>query len=115
VANDPPDLIASATLMSSSRISLDAVRHVAKLAALALTPAEETRMQGELDAILAHMDELGEIDVSAVAPTFHSVATPNALRVDQVADSLAREELLAAAPAQAAGGFAVPKVLDGEG
>lgn len=100
--------------MGSSRISLDAVRHVAKLAALALTPDEETRMQAELDAILGHMDELGEIDVSGVPPTFHSVAAPRALRPDVVIDSLPREELLRAAPAQDAGGFAVPKVLDGD-
>lgn len=115
MANHRHDLLVSATLMSSSRISIDDVRHVAKLAALALTPEEEARMQGELDAILAHMDELGEVDVSAVSPTFHSVAAPNALRPDRVLDSLARDELLAAAPANAEGGFAVPKVLDGEG
>ncbi|MET0388943.1 MAG: Asp-tRNA(Asn)/Glu-tRNA(Gln) amidotransferase subunit GatC [Polyangiales bacterium] len=101
--------------MSSSRISIDDVRHVAKLAALALTPDDEVRMQGELDAILGHMSELDDVDVSGVSPTFHSISTQSALRADTVVGSLSREELLRAAPAQEAGGFAVPKVLDTDG
>jgi aspartyl-tRNA(Asn)/glutamyl-tRNA(Gln) amidotransferase subunit C len=100
--------------MSRSRISIEAVKHVAKLAALKLEEPEEQRMQAELDAILAHMDELGDVDVSGVAPTFHSVVAAGALRADVVLPSLSRAELLQAAPAQEAGGFAVPKVLDGD-
>jgi aspartyl-tRNA(Asn)/glutamyl-tRNA(Gln) amidotransferase subunit C len=99
----------------SSRISIDSVRHVAKLAALALSPEDEVRMQGAMDAILGHMEELNEIDVSNVPPTFHSVSVVSALRPDIVAESLPRAELLRAAPAQEAGGFAVPKVLDTDG
>ena len=98
----------------SARISLEAVRHVAKLAALSLSAEEEARMQAELDIILAHMEELNDVDVSGVSPTFHSVVAASSLRPDVVQPSLSRNELLAAAPAQEAGGFAVPKVLDGE-
>jgi aspartyl-tRNA(Asn)/glutamyl-tRNA(Gln) amidotransferase subunit C len=101
--------------MAKTQISLDAVRHVAKLAALALSPDEELRLQANLDVILDHMAELDELDVSAVEPTFHAVPIEAALRADQVVPSLPRAELLAAAPAHEAGGFAVPKVLDGEG
>jgi aspartyl-tRNA(Asn)/glutamyl-tRNA(Gln) amidotransferase subunit C len=101
--------------MSSPRISIEAVRHVAHLAALALTSEEEERMQGQLDAILGHMQELDALDVSSVSPTFHSVSASSALRSDIVAESLSRDELLRAAPAHEAGGFAVPKVLDTDG
>jgi aspartyl-tRNA(Asn)/glutamyl-tRNA(Gln) amidotransferase subunit C len=100
--------------MANHRISLDAVGHVAKLAALELAPAEQLRMQSELDAILGHMDELAALDVSAVAPTFHSVSMSTALRADEVVPSFEREELLRAAPAHESGGFAVPKVMDGD-
>ena len=72
-------------------------------------------MQAELDSILAHMSELDEVDVSAVAPTFHVASDQTALRQDEVVPSASRAELLRAAPAQQAGGFAVPKVMDGEG
>ena len=101
--------------MSSSRISIEAVHHVAKLAALTLDEREEARMQTELNSILGHMDELNDVDVSGVPPTFHSVVASGPLRVDVVLPSLPREELLRAAPAQEADGFAVPKVLDGDG
>jgi len=101
--------------MSTSRISIESVRHVAKLAALALSAEEENRMLGELNAILEHMEELNELDVSGVAPTFHAVGTQVGLRPDLVAESLPRHELLAAAPAHEAGGFAVPKVLETDG
>jgi aspartyl-tRNA(Asn)/glutamyl-tRNA(Gln) amidotransferase subunit C len=100
--------------MSQPRISLEAVHHVARLAALKLTGEEEARMRGELDAILGHMDELAELDVSAVSPTSNSVAIASELRPDRVEPSLPRREVLAAAPAEAAFGFAVPKVLDGD-
>jgi aspartyl-tRNA(Asn)/glutamyl-tRNA(Gln) amidotransferase subunit C len=101
--------------MASSKISTEAVHHVARLAALALTPAEESRMQAELDSILGHMAELDALDVSAVAPTFHSVALDTQLRPDVVEPSTPRDELLRGAPAHESGGFAVPKVMDGEG
>jgi aspartyl-tRNA(Asn)/glutamyl-tRNA(Gln) amidotransferase subunit C len=100
--------------MGSSKISIEVVRHVAKLAALALSPAEEARMQAELDSILEHMAELDELDVSAVAPTFHAVPMQAQLRPDVVVPCLARDELLRAAPAHESGAFAVPKVMDGE-
>jgi aspartyl-tRNA(Asn)/glutamyl-tRNA(Gln) amidotransferase subunit C len=108
-------LLGSATFMANHKISLDAVRHVAKLAALELSEPEQVRMQTQLDVILSHMEELAEIDVSAVAPTFHSVSMPTALRPDVIVPSFERDELLRSAPAHEAGGFAVPKVMDGDG
>jgi aspartyl-tRNA(Asn)/glutamyl-tRNA(Gln) amidotransferase subunit C len=100
--------------MGKTKISIDAVRHVAKLAALALSPSEETRMQAELDSILEHMAELDALDVSGVPPMFHALSAQALLRRDQVVPSLGRDQLLAAAPEHEAGGFAVPRVLDGE-
>jgi aspartyl-tRNA(Asn)/glutamyl-tRNA(Gln) amidotransferase subunit C len=100
--------------MGKTKISIEAVRHVAKLAALALSPDEEVRMQAELDAILEYMAELDALDVSAVSPAFHHFCGQALLRRDQLVPSLPRDELLLAAPEHESGGFAVPKVLDGE-
>ncbi len=101
--------------MAAPTITIDVVRHVAKLAALSLSPTEEETMCRELRAILASMAALEALDVSGVPPTFHAVAMHGGLRPDEVRDSFPRAELLAAAPAHEAGGFAVPKVMDGEG
>jgi aspartyl-tRNA(Asn)/glutamyl-tRNA(Gln) amidotransferase subunit C len=101
--------------MATPTITLDDVRHVAKLAAIALTADEEQRMCEELQSILQFMAALDEVDVASVPPTFHAVPMPSAMRPDVVAPSLPREEILRAAPRHEAGGFAVPKVLEGEG
>ena len=100
--------------MSEPRITAEAVRHVAKLACISLSAEELERMQRELDAILGYMAELDAIDVGSVPPLVQTLALQTELRPDVVLPSLDREELLAAAPAQEYGGFAVPKVLDGE-
>ncbi len=100
--------------MTAPKITLDDVRHVAKLAALSLTPDEEARMVRELGSILGLMESLAGLDVTDVPPTFHAVPLSAALRPDRVRPSTPRAELLQAAPAQEDGGFAVPKVMDGE-
>lgn len=70
-------------------------------------------MQRELDAILGFMAELDGVDVSDVPPAFQTLGHVP-LRADVVVPGLDREELLAAAPASEQGGFAVPKVLEGD-
>ncbi|MBC7171879.1 MAG: Asp-tRNA(Asn)/Glu-tRNA(Gln) amidotransferase subunit GatC [Polyangiaceae bacterium] len=100
--------------MSDPKITREEVRHVATLARLALSEDEIERMQATLDSILGYMAELSALDLEGVEPTFHAVAMAARFREDTVRPSLEREEALAAAPATEAGGFAVPRVLEGE-
>jgi aspartyl-tRNA(Asn)/glutamyl-tRNA(Gln) amidotransferase subunit C len=100
--------------MREPRITADAVRHVAKLACISLSTEEVARMQRELDAILGFMAELDSVDVSDIPPAFQALGVHAPLRPDVVVPGLVREELLAAAPASDQGGFAVPKVLEGD-
>jgi aspartyl-tRNA(Asn)/glutamyl-tRNA(Gln) amidotransferase subunit C len=100
--------------MSDPKITRDEVRHVAALARLALTEDEVERMQVTLDAILGYVAELEGLDLDGVAPTFHAVPMSATLRPDRVHESLSRDEALASAPAAEAGGFSVPRVLEGE-
>lgn len=101
--------------MSDSKISTDDVRHVARLARLHLSDDAVLQMQKELSKILEHVASLNALDVSGVAPTSHSVPMSTPLREDIVRDSLHRDEVLASAPKSEGGGFAVPKVMEGEG
>ncbi|MFW6050674.1 MAG: Asp-tRNA(Asn)/Glu-tRNA(Gln) amidotransferase subunit GatC [Myxococcota bacterium] len=101
--------------MADPKLTLDEVRKVAHLARLAVSDQEAETMRAQLAQILDYMAELDAIDVSGVEPTYHSVSMNAPLRRDVVRPSLPREETLAAAPASEAGGFAVPKVLEGEG
>ncbi|MBN8615255.1 MAG: Asp-tRNA(Asn)/Glu-tRNA(Gln) amidotransferase subunit GatC [Deltaproteobacteria bacterium] len=98
----------------SERISLDEVRKVAKLARLSLSEEELERMRGDLDGILDWMTALSKLDTNGVEPTFHAVEMAAALRDDVVVDGLRRSEALRAAARSDQGGFAVPKVKEGE-
>ncbi|MGD8858581.1 MAG: Asp-tRNA(Asn)/Glu-tRNA(Gln) amidotransferase subunit GatC [Myxococcales bacterium] len=97
-----------------ARLTLDDVHHVARLAALEIDEDEARDMCEQLGSILGYMEALDVPDVSGVEPTFHPVAMPAPLRADEVQPSLPRDEALSQAPASEEGGFAVPKVLDGD-
>lgn len=98
----------------SERISLDEVRKVAKLARLSLSEEELERMRGDLDGILDWMTALSKLDTSGVEPTFHAIEMSAALRADEPTQGLRRVEALRAAARSDQGGFAVPKVKEGE-
>jgi aspartyl-tRNA(Asn)/glutamyl-tRNA(Gln) amidotransferase subunit C len=94
------------------KISPAEVRHVALLARLALTPAEEDELTTTLDQILQHIDKLNQLDTSAVEPTAHIVAVETPWREDAVTNAPDTEALLANAPARDDDLFLVPKIID---
>lgn len=84
------------------------VLHVARLARLELSDAEVDRMPAELSGVLDHIEKIRELDLEGVPPTSHVIDVVNALRADQPAPSLPREDILAAAPEPLNDGFGVP-------
>jgi len=93
-------------------ISRDEVQHVARLARLALTDEELERMREQLDAILAYIDKLRELDVEGVEPTSHAVPLVNVMRDDDLTPSLSQEAALANAPDRAGELFRVPRIIE---
>jgi aspartyl-tRNA(Asn)/glutamyl-tRNA(Gln) amidotransferase subunit C len=94
-------------------LSPDEVRRIAALAKLRLSPEEETRLAGELSAILDYVRQLEELDVSGVEPMTHALAageTP--FREDATLPCLPPEEALANAPARAGTCFQVPRIIE---
>jgi aspartyl-tRNA(Asn)/glutamyl-tRNA(Gln) amidotransferase subunit C len=96
-------------------LELEQVQQVAALSALELTDAEARVLADELGAVVQHMQALGAVDVTGVEPTVHPVPLGGLGREDRVLPSLPHDLALAAAPESDQGGFAVPKVLEGEG
>ena len=94
------------------KITLEEVRHVATLARLALTPAEEGRLTEELDKILRYVEKLNELDTSRVEPFTHAVGTINAFRTDEVTNHPRSAALLANAPEKDQTFFKVPKIIE---
>jgi aspartyl-tRNA(Asn)/glutamyl-tRNA(Gln) amidotransferase subunit C len=94
--------------MATDRID---VRHVARLARLALTDDEVARYGDQLADLLQHVDQLKELDTDAVAATAQVIAARNVTRPDALRPTLARDVVLAAAPQAQHGFFRVPKII----
>jgi len=100
--------------MPDPRITPEQIRHVAKLARLALDEPELTRLGGQLEAILGYVAQIGEVDVSGVEPMAHAADLKNVLRDDVAEPALPVEQVLQNAPATDGPFFKVPKVIGGE-
>lgn len=94
------------------KITSETVRSLASLAALELSPEEVERMRRDLDAILAYVEKLSELDTADVPPTAHvlDIATP--FRPDEVCGVLPVSEAVRNAPEHDDTSMIVPKVID---
>ena len=95
-------------------MSVDAatVRHIAKLARIAVSDEEVEALAPELNNILGWVEQLQEVDVEGVEPMTAVIANRLRLRDDVVTDGGKRDDVLANAPAAEHGFFAVPKVIE---
>ncbi len=91
------------------------VRHVARLARLALTDAETAALAPQLSDILGYAEQVGEVAADDVPATTHPFALSDVTRPDERRPSLPREELLAGAPQVEQDRFAVPRIVVEEG
>jgi len=88
------------------------VRHIAKLARIAVSDAEVEALAPELSNILGWIEQLGEVDVTGIEPMTAVIPNHLRLRDDVVTDGGIRDEVLANAPNAEHGFFAVPKVIE---
>lgn len=88
------------------------VRRVAKLARIAVEDHEVTKLKGELDAILAFVEELSALDVEGVEPMTSVIPSSIRLREDVVDDGEKAEAVLMNAPSREADFYVVPKVVE---
>ncbi|MEY4889168.1 MAG: Asp-tRNA(Asn)/Glu-tRNA(Gln) amidotransferase subunit GatC [Pseudomonadota bacterium] len=88
------------------------VRKIASLARIAVTDDQVEAMVPELNNILGWIEQLGEVDTSAVQPM--TAVIPNVLRLreDVVTDGDVRDAVLKNAPQAEQGFFTVPKVIE---
>jgi len=93
-------------------VTNEQVRHIAKLARIAMSDEEIERLAPELNNILGWVEQLGEVDTDGVEPL--TAVVPNSLRLreDKVTDGDCRDAVLANAPLAEHGFFAVPKVIE---
>lgn len=97
-----------------SKITPEALRHLAKLARLELTEDELATYATQLEIILDSVDKIREVAAQDVKPMSHAVGLTNVFRQDEVTPSLDRAEVLSQAPAAQDDRFRVPRILDQE-
>jgi aspartyl-tRNA(Asn)/glutamyl-tRNA(Gln) amidotransferase subunit C len=88
------------------------VAHVARLARLGLTPDEMDQLATELDHILDAMQELQQLDTSAIPPTAQVIPLRNVMRDDVPRPSWPAADILENAPQTRDDQFLVPPVLE---
>jgi aspartyl-tRNA(Asn)/glutamyl-tRNA(Gln) amidotransferase subunit C len=84
------------------------VRHVARLARLALTDDEVARLGAQLNDILQAVAKVSELDLDDVEPTSHPLDLVNTWAKDEPRPSLPLDDALANAPARDGDFFRVP-------
>ena len=93
-------------------VDADTVRRVARLARIAEPESRLGPLAGELNGILAWIEQLDEVDVAGVEPMTSSVAAVLPLRDDVVSDGGDAARVLRNAPRSSGGFFVVPKVVE---
>jgi aspartyl-tRNA(Asn)/glutamyl-tRNA(Gln) amidotransferase subunit C len=98
-------------------VDKDTVNKIARLSRIAINDEEAEKMVGELNGILAWVEQLGEVDVTGVEPM--TAVIPNTLRLrddvvnaDPFTGGDIRDKVLANAPAKEGIFFGVPKVIE---
>jgi len=89
------------------------VHKVALLARLDLTPEEEVQLTTQLSGILDYVEQLSELDTSAVEPTTRAIDVSNVMRPDTLKLSVDRDLILDSAPDRDGEFFKVPQILGG--
>jgi aspartyl-tRNA(Asn)/glutamyl-tRNA(Gln) amidotransferase subunit C len=96
--------------MSADRID---IRHVARLARLALTDEEIATFGPQLGSLMTHVDALAKLDTENVAATAQVIPSRNVQRDDVIRRELIlpREVALENAPDAAGAYFRVPRII----
>jgi aspartyl-tRNA(Asn)/glutamyl-tRNA(Gln) amidotransferase subunit C len=93
-------------------VDIATVRKIARLARVAVADDEVAHIKGELDAMLAFVQQLSEVDVTGVEPMTSVIPMAMKKRPDVVTDGGIAEDILKNAPATQDGFFLVPKVVE---
>ncbi|HXF88727.1 MAG TPA: Asp-tRNA(Asn)/Glu-tRNA(Gln) amidotransferase subunit GatC [Xanthobacteraceae bacterium] len=93
-------------------VDADTVRRIAHLARIAVREEDIEHLKGELNAILAFVEQLAEVNVEGVEPMTSVMPMKLKQREDVVTDGNMAEDIVKNAPATADNFFLVPKVVE---
>lgn len=95
-----------------AKLSREDILKLAKLARLELTEDEITKFIGEISAILGYVEQLQNVDLDGLRPTYQVTGLTNAMRPDELIDyGASPKDLLKNAPALEKGHIKVKRML----
>src|SRR5215470_17396958 len=97
---------------SPMSVDADTVRRIAHLARIAIAEDEVEHLKGELNSILAFVDQLSEVNVDGVGPMTSVTPMEMKKRQDVVTDGGIPDDIVKNAPAAEDHFFVVPKVVE---
>ena len=93
-------------------VDVKTVRRIAHLARIAVADEEVEHLRGELNAILAFVEQLSKVDVDRVEPMTSVTPMTMKKRADDVTDGGMADDIVKNAPAREDHFFVVPKVVE---
>jgi aspartyl-tRNA(Asn)/glutamyl-tRNA(Gln) amidotransferase subunit C len=93
-------------------VDADTVRRIAHLARIAVAEDEVEHLRDELNAMLAFVEQLGEVKVDGVEPMTSVTPMSMKKRADTVTDGGIAKDIVRNAPSSDDNYFVVPKVIE---
>jgi aspartyl-tRNA(Asn)/glutamyl-tRNA(Gln) amidotransferase subunit C len=93
-------------------VDADTVRRIAHLARIAVAEDEVEHLKDELNAMLAFVEQLGDVKVDGVEPMTSVTPMTMKKRVDAVTDGGIAGDIVRNAPSSDDNYFVVPKVVE---
>ncbi|HMV62068.1 MAG TPA: Asp-tRNA(Asn)/Glu-tRNA(Gln) amidotransferase subunit GatC [Rhodocyclaceae bacterium] len=93
-------------------LTVDQVRHIAKLARLEVSTDDLAATQAKLNGIFGLIEEMQAVNTDGVEPMSHPQDLAQRLRADAVTESDRRDAFQAIAPQTEGGLYLVPKVIE---
>jgi len=93
-------------------VDAETVRRIAHLARIAVAEEEVEHLKGELNAMLAFVEELTQVDIEGVEPMTSVIPMALKAREDKVTEGGNAEDIVRNAPATENHFFLVPKVVE---
>ena len=87
------------------------VAHVAKLARLTMSESELDMFTAQLGQVLEHASDMNALNLDDVVATAHPFGLVNVVRDDESRACLGHDAVMAMAPDEEDGRFAVPRIL----
>lgn len=93
-------------------LTTDEIKNIAYLARLSIEEDKINTYADNLSGILDLVEQMNNVDTSAIAPMAHPQDMSQRLREDIITEENQREHFMENAPAKEAGLFLVPKVIE---